>query len=298
MNNDIRQICAITAVVLFTLPAYLSAESVSVDMALTTPSPNNILQMEVEAIVGTPSSDDDSSELSGNALADLQVNFDRFTCEVNDVTGLEFTGGAIGLAEVSFTIPFGVFGNIYVAGTGISGTLDTPNAPGAVSGSAFDASKHKLILNGGALYGEGTGIVGGLFDPFTIDLTEDPINSSNQGTGTILISLLSSDDLTATYQTTITMPVSFTKQIFANPSVTIDLSGGGTLQADGQFTRCTLWADLTDDCRVDWYDLAEFSDQWLAYDESLPCPLTADLTADDCYVDFFDFDILAYEWQP
>ena len=76
----------------------------------------------------------------------------------------------------------------------------------------------------------------------------------------------------------------------------MELYGGGTLVATGQFSHCTLRADLTGDCHVYWEDLVEFCRQWLAYDESWPCPWTADFTDDDCHVDLFDFAILYSEW--
>ncbi|MHC4738153.1 MAG: hypothetical protein ACYS9Y_04520 [Planctomycetota bacterium] len=298
MNNKNQFILILAAVVLFTSPAYLPAETVLVDMGLTIPAQTNRLEMTVEAEALSMTRDDsDSATLTGNALAYLQVNFDRFTYEVNDVSGLEFTGGSINFSDTSFHVDFGFsIGDIYVSGTAISGPLDTPNPPQAVSGTTFNASEHQLILNNGNFHVSGTGMVGDLFDPFTINLFTEPIVSSNNGTGTILVSLLSVDGHTATYQTSLTMPIFFSKQIFSNSSVTIYVTGVGTLEASGQFTRCTLWADLTDDCHVNLYDLAEFCDQWLAYDVSEPCPLIGDLTGDDCYVNIFDFAILAYEW--
>jgi hypothetical protein len=297
MKNRIQYILVLAASVLFTSPVHLSAETVSVDMDLTPAGQNNTLFMQVDAeAVSTTRSDTDSAALTGNFSADLQVNFDRLTYNVNDVTGLEFTGGSINFSDTSFRLDFGGFGYIDVSGIGISGTLDTPNAPGIVWGATFDASQHNLILNDGAFNVSGTGAVGGLFEPFTINLSTEPIVSSNNGTGTVLMSLLSSEGHSATYQTTITMPVLFSKQLFSNPSITMVLTGEVTLEATGQFTRCTLWADLTDDCHVNGYDLAEFCDQWLAYDVSEPCPLTGDMDGDDCYVNLFDFAILAYEW--
>lgn len=266
-------------------------------MVLDPFEPGNTLELEFSASYLWTQSDTDTSNLSGNVLADLQIDFDPVTHDVNQVTGLEFTGGTINLTETTdFHLDFSFSGDINAAGTNISGTLDTPDPPQAVSGTTFNASEHQLILNSGDFIVEGSGMIGGFFDPFTFDFSTDPVVSSNTGTGTILISLLSVDGLTATYQIILTMPIDFNKQIFSNPSITMVLAGSGTLHAQGQFSRCTLRADLTDDCLVNWDDLVEFCYQWLASDESQPCPLTADLTADDCHVDFFDFAILAYEW--
>jgi len=297
MSNNIQSICVLAAVALFASSSVLSGEIVSVDMILDPFEPGNTLELEFSATYLFSVSDDDTSNLSGNVLADLQIDFDPFTHDVNQVTGLEFTGGTIYLTETTeFLLDFTFLGDINAAGYLISGTLDTPNPPQPVSGTTFNASEHQLILNSGDFDVLGSGTVGGLFDPFTIDLATDPVVSSNNGTGTILISLLSVDGLTATYQITLTMPINFNKQIFSNPSITMELYGVGSLVAQGQFSRCTLRADLTGDCHVYWEDLVEFCRQWLAYDGSWPCPLTADFTADDCHVDLFDFAILAYEW--
>lgn len=297
MNNKNRYILFLAGVVLFTSPVYLPAEVVSVDMIVGPLEPGNTLYLEFSATFIYTQSDADTSNLIGNVLADLQIDFDPVTHDVNQVTGLEFTGGTINLTEdTDFHLDFSFSGDIYAAGTGISGTLDTPNPPQAVSGTTFNASEHQLILNSGDFDVLGTGTVGGLFDPFTLYFSTDPVVSSNNGTGSILVSLLSFDGHTATYQISLTMPIDFNKQIFSNPSITMALTGEATLEAQGQFTRCTLGADLTDDCHVNRYDLAEFCDQWLAYDVSEPCPLTGDLTGDDCYVNLFDFAILAYEW--
>ena len=297
MNNKIRYICVLTAVALFASSSPLSGEVVSVDMILDPFELGNTLELEFTVTFISTQSDTDISNLGGNVLADLQIDFDPFTHNVNQVTGLEFTGGTINLTETTeFHLDFSLLGDIDAIGDSFSGTLDTPNPPQNVSGTTFNASQHQLILNNGAFHVSGTETVGELFDPFVIELYEDPITTSNQGTGTILISLLSVDGHTATYDITLTMPIDFAEQIFSDPSITMYLFGSGSLVAQGQFTRCTLRADLTDDCHVNWYDLAEFCDQWLAYDESQPCPWTADLTADDCHVNLFDFAILAYEW--
>lgn len=297
MNNNIRYICVLTAVALFASSSPLSGEVVSVDMFVDPFEPGNTLELEFTVTFISTQSDTDISNLIGNVLADLQIDFDPFTHDVNQVTGLEFTGGTINLTETTeFQLVFIPLGDIYAIGDSISGTLDTPNPPQNVSGTTFNASEHQLILNNGDFHVLGTGTIGGLFDPFSISFYTEPIVTYSSGTGTILISLLSVDGHTATYYITLTMPIDFDEQIFSDPSITMYLFGSASLVAQGQFTRCTLRADLTDDCHVNGYDLAEFCDQWLAYDESQPCPWTADLTADDCHVNLFDFAILADEW--
>lgn len=297
MSNNIQSICVLAVVALFASSSPLSGEVVSVDMFVDPFEPANTMELEFSATFLTSGSDTDSSNLMGNVLADLQIVFDPNTHDVSQITGLEFTGGTIDLTEDTvFELDFSILGDIDAIGTNISGTLDTPDPPQPVSGTTFNASEHQLILNNGDFDVAGTGTVGGLFDPFTFYFSTDPAVSSNTGTGTILISLLSVDGHTATYQITLTMPVDFNKQIFSNPSITMELYGVGSLMAQGQFSRCTLRADLTGDCHVYWEDLVEFCRQWLASDGSVPCPLTADFTADDCHVDLFDFAILVYEW--
>ncbi len=297
MSSNIQSICVLAAVALFASSSPLSGEVVSVNLFLDPFEPGNMLELEFSATFLTSGSDTDSSNLSGNVLADLQIVFDPNTHNVNQITGLEFTGGTIYLDEdIEFLLDFSLFGYIQAVGVSISGTLDTPDPPQPVSGTTFNASEHQLILNSGDFDVAGSGTVGGLFDPFTFYFSTDPAVSSNTGTGTILISLLSVDGHTATYQITLTMPVDFNKQIFSNPSITMELYGVGSLMAQGQFSRCTLRADLTGDCHVYWEDLVEFCYQWLASDGSVPCPLTADFTADDCHVDLLDFAIIYNEW--
>jgi len=220
----------------------------------------------------------------------------RFTHDVNQVGGLEFTGGTINFSNTGFTLDFGFLGTINASGSGISATLDTPDPPQPVSGTTFNASEHQLILNSGTFYFTASGLIGGTFEPFTLDLSTDPVVTTNNGTGTILISLLSVDGHTATYDIAFTMPIDFSEEIYSDPSIILTLAGEGTLAAQGRFSRCTLRADLTGDCHVYWEDLVEFCRQWLASDGSEPCPLTADFTDDDCHVDLLDFAILAYEW--
>jgi hypothetical protein len=226
----------------------------------------------------------------------LQIVFDPVTHEVSQVTGLEFTGDTISLSDSYHQLDFGILGTINASGSDISGTLDTPDPPQPVSGTTFNASQHQLILNSGTFYFTASGLISGTFEPFTLELSTYPVVTTNNGTGTILISLLSVDGLTATYDITFTMPIDFEEQIYSDPTIILTLAGAGTIVARGQFSRCTLRADLTGDCHVYWEDLVEFCRQWLAYDGSWPCPLPADFTADDCHVDFLDFAILAYEW--
>jgi len=60
--------------------------------------------------------------------------------------------------------------------------------------------------------------------------------------------------------------------------------------------RCLLEADLTGDCHVDWQDVNGLCEQWLESGDPAACPWTADLTGDDCLVNFRDQAVLAGEW--
>jgi hypothetical protein len=60
--------------------------------------------------------------------------------------------------------------------------------------------------------------------------------------------------------------------------------------------RCLLEADLTGDCHVDWQDVNELCQQWLESGDPAACPWTADVTKDDCLVNFRDQAVLAGEW--
>jgi hypothetical protein len=71
----------------------------------------------------------------------------------------------------------------------------------------------------------------------------------------------------------------------AQDEATATISGG-----------CSLAADLTGDCEVDFRDLAVFCLEWLASGDAGNCELDGELSGGDCHVDLADFAVIAEEW--
>jgi hypothetical protein len=179
----------------------------------------------------------------------------------------------------------------------VLGTLDTPSPPGAVNVGAFEANDHVLVLNGGTISVRGTGIVGGLFDPMTIDLSEDAVGLTTDGIGYVGASLVMIDGAQATCEAVLAMPVEFNEVLSDAGGAQVGFSGSGTVEAIGQFNICTLRSDLAgNDCYVDILDLSAFADEWLAYGDLELCPFVTDLWGGDCLVNLADFAVLASEW--
>jgi len=280
------------------LPGEASAEVVPVDLNLVPPDETNRVDMTVTALVsGYKASDWDTSTITGNVTAELEIYFDPATHDVVDVNTIAFTGGRLYFSDVSFTLNFSLLGRIEASGTGIAATPKSPLGPGPVEEGNFNTSDHVLVVDQGLFSAYGTGIIGGLFDSITIDLADEPIEASSYAIGTIAVSLDAVQDSEGAYSVVLNLPVQFDEIVFENELATISVQSAGVLEAAGSFTRCTLRTDLAgDDCRVDALDLAAFCEQWLSYSDLAACPLSADLAYDDCYVDFADFAVLAADW--
>ncbi len=195
------------------------------------------ITVTAEAFGQTPS-DSDTATVTGNMVATLGVEFDPATQEVTSVDELEFTGGTIHLSDVSLTLNFGfLLGRVDVTGSGVSGTLDTPDPPGAVTGGEFNTAEHLVILNEGQFHAAGTGLIGGLFDPITIVLSEQPIEATSEMTGRLDVSLHEVVGEVATYDALLRLPVDFDEEIYNQDGVVVTLAVAGTLEAAGQFSR-------------------------------------------------------------
>jgi len=246
-------VCALTGV-----PAALPlfADTASVDLVLVPPS-GGVNRFDITVVAldwDTERHDTDTTTVTGNALSVLTFSLDPTTCEAS-VTGLEFTGGRIAISNPSFSLSYGLLGSINAAGGGISGTLDTPVPPGSVFGSTFQASEHEMILDQGTFHASGTGVVGGLFDPMTINLAAAPITAPAQGTGVLSVSSPAVAGRAGTYDVTVTLPVNFNERVLDNDPLFVDVVGTGTLKATGQLTY-----PLPDPPRPGWTGQA--SDRW------------------------------------
>jgi len=280
------------------LPAEASAEVIPVDLNLVPPDETNRVDMTLTALVsGYKASDSDTSTITGNMTGALEIYFDAATHDVVDVNTIAFTGGRLYFSDVSFTLNFGLLGRIEASGTGIAATPKSPLGPGPVEEGNFNMSDHVLVVDQGLFSAYGTSMIGGLFDPITIDLAVEPMEASPDAIGTIAVSLDAVQDSEGAYSVVLNLPVQLDEIVFENEVATIRVQSVGVVEAAGSFTGCTLRADLADDdCRVDALDLAGFCEQWLSYSDLAACPLSADLAYDDCYVDFADFAVLAADW--
>ena len=272
-------------------------EVVSVDL-VSLPESHIDASVTVTAM-GISRTDSDTTTAAGNVTAELGVYFDAGMPEVADVNSIRFTGGQLEFSDMSFTLTFSFLGKINATTTGLGGKVDSPFGAGAVRDENFETIDHVLILDRGVMYASGTGLVGGVFEPMTIDLADEPMVLSGDDTGSVSVVLESLDGNEATYSVTLTLPVNYDNIILDDGLVRIDFAGSGVVQAQGYFVRflCPLRADLAGgDCWVDEMDLAVFVDQWLAYGDVEDCWLSADLSGADCYVDFGDFAVVAGEW--
>ena len=217
------------------------AEIVSVDLALTPPTAQtNTLDATVTCSytymgVDFTESGSDSGTLSGNLLADLSIDFDPHTL-ITDVVGLEFTGGRFAATDMSCVVDFSVMGSIVMDMSAVGGTSDTPSPPGSVSGNVYPANQHEVIFNEGTVDMYGTGLVGSLMTPATVDLTIDSIISSANENGTIVLSSPTVIDDLATYDVTITLPVHIDQVFYDNGTVAMWCTETGIIEASGQFT--------------------------------------------------------------
>ncbi len=278
------------------------ARTLSVDLPLipAEDQTNRLATTLAVTALNNARSDSDTATLTGNILADLEISFNPSTHEVAAVHSIEFTGGRVYMSNLSFTLSYGfLLGKIEAQSTGVSGFPSSPSGPGLVMGDTFSTIDHSFVFNEGSVSAYGTGLLGGLFDPINLDLSEEPLQASADTQGMISVRLADLTGDQAIYQVYLILPVIFTQEFPVAEGVTASFTGNGTIVAAGSFTIpiCPLHSDLVgEDCRVDLSDLAAFSQQWFLWSDRLPCPLTADLEGQNCIVDLNDLAILVTEW--
>ena len=226
--------------VLLAVAAPVRADFTTLDLTLVpaTAQYNTVdLSVEIEAS-GSSVSDDDTSTLTGNVLAEITYTAAPAAYEA-DVTGLEFTGGRVAFSDVAFYLSFGILGSISADGTSLAGYPNTPVPPGTVTGIQFPADQHEFVLNEGVFNIEGNGFVGGLLDPnpMVFDLASDPISGTTAGDGTLEVSSPTIIGDLATYDVTLTMPVALDEEVYNDGSIAASVVASGTLRAAGQFTH-------------------------------------------------------------
>ena len=278
------------------------AEVISADLPLLPPgAAANRLETTITArILGLVRSDSETVDITGDVEAELGVSF-LPSGEPDAVTTITFTGGRIRFSDISYRLSYGLLGYIDIRGTAISGTLSTPSPPGSVSQGAFDTIEHRLILDTGIVVATPGGAIRQFFDPTTVDLSAQPMETTSAGQGQVAVELDSVEYPMASYTVRISVPIDFDEVMLEDPENGLEgrFAASGVVVAEGQFTRpiCSLRADLAgEDCCVDLDDLLVMVAQWLAYADPADCPLIADLDGADCYVGLADVAAIAPEW--
>ena len=236
-SSHISVIIIISAIVIFTFGAgTVRAEVASVDLGLSPPAaPTNVLTSTLTWQSGMGHffyQDTDCTTLSGNIMANLTAQYDSITHQVSDIDGIEFVGDKILFSDMSFLLSPNPM-KIYTL-TGVSGYLDTPAPPGAVSGGQLSMSDHVLILNDGVC----TSHEGGISDT-VLDLSANPVTIALNGTGSIAASLDSVFGDQAVYNVVLTAPIDYDALLINRylSSTFLNLEGSGALEAEGQFLR-------------------------------------------------------------
>ena len=203
-------------------------QTASVVFALA-PPPANQLAVSVIVTVGSDvRSDIKPATFSGNPEADLTLQFGPV-----DVSGLEFTGGALALSDVSFELSYGLLGKLIANSRDVTGSLDTPVPPGPVVQGAFPTSHHVLTLNGGSLEAFGTGLIGLLLDPVFVDLSVEPVTGTFNATGSVALAQNSVVGNLADYTAVLSFPILFNDTALDTNGIVANLTIEGTVDASG-----------------------------------------------------------------
>jgi hypothetical protein len=124
--------------------------------------------------------------------------------------------------------------NIY--STGLGGTVTTPVPPGVVSGGLFPGIEHEVIMNEGTLLVVGSGLFYSAANS-TNELSEDPIQDSLGGTGSVDVVLRDVSGDVATYDLSMAVPVDVVSVSTSLIEVTTSMQG--LVVATGTFARLT-----------------------------------------------------------
>lgn len=223
------------------------------DLALTEPAgETNRVALTVSApLLG---SDTQTPDLSGNLMADLDVNFGPTAAEV---TGIGFTGGRINLSDVSFRL-----GNLFVSidavASGMSGTVSTPLPPGMVANNVFNAGEHTITVDEGVIVAEGE----------VIDFSDAPVEATADADGQITMqetgSVNQANGVERTYDIQLQLPISIdeTNTVENVPllgSIDVRIVGAGEMVASSQTTVFFPFGDFDYDTQLTCTDLDELT---------------------------------------
>ena len=202
------------------------------------------VQADLGGLLGTRnininSSDTDTSTVSGALLCEFGLEIDPSTLNAS-VQSISFGESQVFLDDdLAFSLNLGTafvivpIGTVNVAAQNVVVTPNTPSGAGSVTGSSFPLSEHELLLYGGSITGDATGLAGDYIDPIDVDLAETPVEGPlGKGNGTVTISAPSRNGTIVSYDVVVTVPVDFAALILEDP-VDVTISSDGTVKASG-----------------------------------------------------------------
>ncbi len=258
-NRLRRWLCAVGCAGLFA-GSVSAVELVPVDLQVLPPGGGrNVIELTIEGdVLGTKRTSSNTATVSGNMLATLGIVIEPSTYRVASVETLEFTGGRLAVSDTSFSLNWGlIIGRVDIDSSGIAGTVDTPNPPGLVVDGNFNAADHELILNEGVFSAQGTGLIGGLMpeNPYVVDLAANPISTSTDAVGSILVSEPRLAGGRVSYDVTLVLPVSIDETVLEESGqASVRVLGSAVLESRGQIV---LAADFGQVAIPAWTGLEE-----------------------------------------
>lgn len=209
--------------------------TIDTNMTLENPSALNFyMEVKVEVLPSIYATvhDDDSSSLSGFALASFDVDFGSGNMAIDKWS---FTGGSI-VVDDNLTLSLGGGFGVTVTGTDIQGSPFTSNPPSMLYSQAspgdpgdFDASEHGITIDHGMILASGYPPTD-LSDPqYTISENNGP--GAGAGTITVTQDAIDMGANTTTYSITVELPVDVSSDLsdalgFSSPEYArLDVTG-------------------------------------------------------------------------
>lgn len=211
--------------VLMAMAVPVVSASVETTLDLVSEAGFNVLSVIVEP--GPLPADTDQSTLTGELIAELEI--DPLAATVGVLT---FTGGRVNGTDTAFS-GGNFFASYNLAVTGLGGTVSTPDPPGLVDPASgeFDAGQHAVSIDEGRTAGSANF----LGEATTIDETftpEDPVTGSATGTGSVSLVAGASTAAGRIFDVVVTIPVDIVR-VTEESGQTITVTATGTIKAAG-----------------------------------------------------------------
>ncbi len=239
-----RLIFAIAVLASHMIATWSPAQVVTIDDFLLVPADESVNVLEIHVDAGVLGSDTDRSTLTGNMIANLNVEWTGAAYEVN---GFTILGGDVNASDVMFSL-FG--GLISATGTGLGGTPSTLAPPSLVTNGNFDAADHQFEMNRGEFAAAGD----------TLDFSATPVAGTGMGTGTVSMTFASANGNSETYDIEMSLPTELS-QTFVIPDVPLfgnvdaDVTASGLMKAAGTVTIEWMPGDFDRDGMLECDDI-------------------------------------------